>query len=83
MAKAAKRFVDEWVSKNVDVANDEGKRHALTLACLAAADKAGIARAAIEEECGDLNAYIGDAIARANKDAADRLVGRMREDPSA
>ncbi len=88
MAKAAKRFVEDWISRNVEATNqdsegDAKKVHALAFDCLAAADKAGISRAAIEEECGDLVACISDAIARLNKEAADRLVDRVREDPSA
>ena len=88
MAKAAKRFVDDWISKYVEQTNrgsegDAKETHELTFECLAAADKAGVSRTAIEEECGDLNAYIEDAVARENKDTADRLVDRVREDPSA
>ncbi len=88
MTKAARRFVDDWISENVEPTGrepeaDTALAHDLALECLAAADKAGIDRAGIEMECGDLIAYMDEAIGRANAEEAKRLVGRVREDPSA
>jgi len=88
MSRAAQKFVDQWISENLEATGEDVEASAATanklaLECLAAADEAGIDRAAIENECGDLVAYIDAAIARANAQEAERLIGRVREDPSA
>jgi hypothetical protein len=88
MSKAARRFVDQWISDNVEATGEDpgvstAMAHELATKCLAAANQADIDRAAIEVDCGDLVAYIDAAIARANEEEAKRLIGRVREDPSA
>jgi len=88
MSKAARNFVDQWISDNVEATGDDAgaavvAANKLALKCLAAADAAGIDPTAIESECGDLAAYIAAAIARANAEEAERLIDRVREDPSA
>ena len=87
MSKAARKFVEQWISDNVEATGQDGEANVavankLALKCLAAADRAGIDRAAIENECGDLIAYIDAAISQANKEEAERLIARVREDPS-
>ncbi len=88
MSKAARNFVDQWISENVEATGGDPEDNAavaqkLALKCLAAADKAGINRGAIENDCGDLVAYIDEAISRADDEEARRLIDRVREDPSA
>jgi hypothetical protein len=63
-------FVEEWVRENAVkpvngvLAGDDSEARLRAEACLAAAKEEGIAREDIEEETGELVAYMGDVIAR-------------------
>ena len=88
MTRTARKFVDQWIADNVEATGEDPEDNAamankLAHKCLAAADKAGIDRGAIENDCGDLVAYIDEAISQANDEEAKRLIDRVREDPSA
>jgi hypothetical protein len=65
MSNRAASFVEQWVSENavkpIEGADSEARLRAE--ACLAAATDEGIAREDIEEETGDLVAYMGAVIA--------------------
>jgi hypothetical protein len=69
MSKRAASFVEEWISENavkpVEGApvEDESEARLRAEACLAAAKDEGIAREDIEEETGDLVAYMSAVIA--------------------
>ena len=69
MSNRAASFVEQWVSENAvkpvegAPAGDDSEARLRAEACLAAAKDEGIAREDIEEETGDLVAYMGAAIA--------------------
>ena len=69
MSNRAASFVEEWVSENAvkpiegTPAGDNSEARLRAEACLAAAKDEGIAREDIEEETGDLVAYMGAVIA--------------------
>ena len=69
MSNRAASFVEEWISENAvkpvegAPAVDESEARLRAEACLAAARDEGIAREDIEEETGDLVAYMGAVIA--------------------
>jgi hypothetical protein len=69
MSKRAASFVEEWVRENAvkpiagAPAGDYSEARLRAEACLAAAKDEGIAREDIEEETGDLVAYMGAVIA--------------------
>ena len=69
MSNRAASFVEEWVSENAvkpiegTPAGDNSEARLRAEACLAAAKEEGIAREDIEEETGDLVAYMGAIIA--------------------
>ena len=69
MSNRAASFVEEWISENAvkpiegTPAGDNSEARLRAEACLAAAKDEGIAREDIEEETGDLVAYMGAVIA--------------------
>src|SRR3954470_6162236 len=69
MSNRAASFIEQWVSENAvkpvegAPAGDNSEARLRVEACLAAAKEEGIARADIEEETGDLVAYMGAVIA--------------------
>jgi hypothetical protein len=69
MSNRAASFVEEWVRENAvkpaegAPAGDNSEARLRAEACLAAAKDEGIAREDIEEETGDLVAYMGAVIA--------------------
>jgi hypothetical protein len=69
MSNRAASFVEEWVGENAvkpvegAPAGDNSEARLRAEACLAAAKDEGIAREDIEEETGDLIAYMGAVIA--------------------
>ena len=69
MSNRAASFVEQWVSENAvkpvegAPAGDDSEARLRAEACLAAAKDEGIAREDIEEETGDLVAYMGAVIA--------------------
>ena len=69
MSNRAASFVEEWVRENAvkpvndAAAGDDSEARLRAEACLAAAKEEGIAREDIEEETGDLVAYMGAVIA--------------------
>ena len=69
MSNRAVSFVEQWVSENAvkpvegAPAGDDSEARLRAEACLAAAKDEGIAREDIEEETGDLVAYMGAVIA--------------------
>jgi hypothetical protein len=69
MSNRAASFVEEWISENAvkpvegAPAGDESEARLRAEACLAAARDEGIAREDIEEETGDLVAYMSAVIA--------------------
>src|SRR3954451_5683818 len=69
MSNRAASFVEQWVSENAvkpvegAPAGDDSEARLRAEACLAAAKEEGIAREDIEEETGDLVAYMGAIIA--------------------
>ena len=69
MSNRAASFVEEWVRENAvkpvegAPAGDDSEARLRAEACLAAAKEEGIAREDIEEETGDLVAYMGAVIA--------------------
>ncbi len=69
MSNRAASFVEQWVSENAvkpvegAPAGDDSEARLRAEACLAAAKDEGIAREDIEEETGDLIAYMGAVIA--------------------
>jgi hypothetical protein len=69
MSNRAASFVEEWVRENAvkpvegAPAGDNSESRLRADACLAAAKEKGIAREDIEEETGDLVAYMGAVIA--------------------
>jgi hypothetical protein len=69
MSNRAASFVEEWVRENAvkpvegALAGDDSEARLRAEACLAAAKDEGIAREDIEEETGDLVAYMGAMIA--------------------
>ena len=69
MSNRAASFVEQWVSENAvkpiegAAAGDDSEARLRAEACLAAAKDEGIAREDIEEETGDLVAYMGAVIA--------------------
>jgi Protein of unknown function (DUF2934) len=69
MSNRAANFVEQWVSENAvkpvegASAGDDSESRLRAEACLAAAKDEGIAREDIEEETGDLVAYMGAVIA--------------------
>ncbi len=69
MSNRAASFVEQWVSENAvkpvegAPAGDDSEARLRAEACLAAAKDEGIAREDIEEESGDLIAYMGAVIA--------------------
>ena len=69
MSNRAASFVEEWVRENAvkpvndAAAGDNSEARLRAEACLAAAKEEGIAREDIEEETGDLVAYMGGVIA--------------------
>jgi hypothetical protein len=69
MSNHAASFVEEWVRENAvkpiegAPAGDNSEARLRAEACLAAAKDEGIARKDIEEETGDLVAYMGAVIA--------------------
>src|SRR5258707_13074077 len=69
MSNRAASFVEEWVRENAvkpvegAPAGDDSEARLRAEACLAAAKDEGIAREDIEEETGDLVAYMGAVIA--------------------
>ena len=69
MSNRAASFVEQWVSENAvkpiegAAAGDDFEARLRAEACLAAAKDEGIAREDIEEETGDLVAYMGAVIA--------------------
>ena len=70
MSNRAASFVEEWVSENAvkpiegTPAGDNSEARLRAEACFAAAKDEGIAREDIEEETGDLVAYMEDVIAK-------------------
>ena len=70
MSNRAASFVEEWVGENAvkpvndAAAGDDSEARLRAEACLAAAKEEGIAREDIEEETGDLVAYMEDVIAK-------------------
>ena len=70
MSNRAASFVEEWVRENAvkpvndAAAGDDSEARLRAEACLAAAKEEGIAREDIEEETGDLVAYMEDVIAK-------------------
>jgi hypothetical protein len=69
MSNRAASFVEEWISENAvkpiegAPAGDDSEARLRAEACLAAAKDEGIAREDIEEETGDLVAYMSAVIA--------------------
>ena len=69
MSNRAARFVEEWISENAvkpvegAPAGDDSEARLRAEACLAAAKDEGIAREDLEEETGDLVAYMSAVIA--------------------
>ena len=69
MSNRAASFVEEWLRENAvkpvegAAAADNSEARLRAEACLAAAKDEGIAREDIEEETGDLVAYMGAVIA--------------------
>ena len=76
MSNRAASFVEQWVSENAvkpiegAAAGDDSEARLRAEACLAAAKDEGIAREDIEEETGDLVAYMGAVIARTIRNEA-------------
>ena len=70
MSNRAASFVEEWVRENAvkpvndAAAGDNSEARLRAEACLAAAKEEGIAREDIEEETGDLVAYMEDVITK-------------------
>src|SRR3954463_5399700 len=70
MSNRAASFIEQWVSENAvkpvegAPAGDDSEARLRAEACLAAAKEEGIAREDIEEETGDLVAYMEDVIAK-------------------
>lgn len=80
MSKAA-MFVDNWVRENVNATGyepegDASEAKRLAVMCWTAADAAGISRASISVDVGDLVSYMASAIESANDAEVRRLVAK-------
>ena len=78
MGKAA-TFVESWVSENVNATayepeGDASEAKRLAVLCWTAADAAGISRASISADVGDLVSYMASAIEAVNDAEVRRLV---------
>lgn len=81
MAENAREFVDSWIEENIQPTGyqpegDRTEAERLAAACLIAAKSAGVSEEAIQNEIGDLVAYMDDAIERANNAEVRRLVDK-------
>ena len=81
MSDKAREFVQTWVSENVHATGyepegDSKEAERLTFACWRAVDQAGIRRAEVDEEFGDLLDYMAEQIESVNDQEVQRLVDK-------
>lgn len=73
-------FLNEWVRENVNADaypnNDKQRAEQLVAECLAEAAKHGITRAEIEEDMGNLEDHMMEAMEAATDAEVDRLKGK-------
>jgi hypothetical protein len=72
MTNPVREFIDFWIENSVHAAERDGANGAeqgvlaLTNRCVEMASSIGLSRAALDQEVGDLSAYISAKLAKAN-----------------
>ena len=81
MSERGLRFVEEWIVENVhpegyQPEGDNREARMLAVLCLKAAKDAGISKKEIEENVGDIEDFMSQAIDEANDAEVARLAAR-------
>ena len=81
MSECGRRFVEGWVNEHVhptgyEAEGDTSETRQLTELCLAAARAKGISKKEIEEDIGDIDDYMSEAIDEVNDAEVARLAGK-------
>ena len=81
MSEKARQFVETWVSENVhptgyEPEGDSREAERLAFDCWRAVDEAGIRRAEVQEDFGDLRDHMAEQIERVNDEEVQRLVDK-------
>jgi len=81
MSAEAREFIEDWVENNVhptgyEPEGDSEEAKKLAFECWRAVDQAGISRAAVKEEVGELLDYMSEAIERVNDAEVQRQVDK-------
>lgn len=81
MSAEAREFIEDWVNNNVHATGyqpegDTEEARKLTFECWRAVDQAGIPRASVQEEVGELLDYMSEAIERVNDAEVQRQVDK-------
>jgi hypothetical protein len=78
MSEKARKFVEQWVSENVqptgyEPEGDSEESRRLAFACWRDADQSGIRRADIQEAVGELVDHMAEQVERVNDEEVQRL----------